>query len=559
MKKIMITALAALLLASQSVIADGAEKVKTNPEIVQKRDFLPTFGMPAFKSRKYSGPVTKENVLIVMMDFSDSKQSTLKPGVGRYSPAANASRNYYPKYTKEHYRDLFFADRFKGSDGKSYRTVKNYYEISSGGSFTLSGQVSGWYRAKKPLSYYGVNEDANDDAHVHELIMEAAARVAKDKSINLKKYDRYDYYDRDQDGNINEPDGIIDKFIVVFSGIGESEGGGALGTNSIWEHVSEVGSRPHTIPGTYSRTSKFPGHRLAISEYGVMAEDSSVGTFTHEFGHMLGLIDEYDTSRSAGSHAGEPVRYWSLMSYGADTGKLVGSKPVGLSPLAKSDLQMMYGGNWLRGAVIKSTDITKKGKTYLLDQASSKGRNNDILRIELPDIRKRLKSGRYRNYQQYYLVEWRTHTGLDSGLSEIYDPFGRNYYGKGMLIWYVNEYYRNNSALINHPGKSLVGVVDATPKTLTSKTGHAPTTDIQIFDAPFNTKRYGNYNKLSNYFFKKNNTDPVPVFSDYNYTQAKLDKLMLPEAGRVLPQYGIKMRVVEQNKEGTVAKIKIYK
>lgn len=63
--------------------------------------------MPAFKAREYSGPVMKENVLIVMMDFSDSKQSTLKPEMGHYTPGTSASRNYYPKYTKEHYRDVF--------------------------------------------------------------------------------------------------------------------------------------------------------------------------------------------------------------------------------------------------------------------------------------------------------------------------------------------------------------------------------------------------------------------------------------------------------------------
>ncbi|TDM03615.1 immune inhibitor A domain-containing protein [Macrococcus carouselicus] len=554
MKKMMMT-LAAILLASQTYGADAAEKVKPNEDIVHKKNLLPTFGIPAFKARDYNGKVMKENVLIVMMDFTDSRRSTLKPGNGQFLPGTDASRNYYKTYNQSYYRDLFFADHFKGSDGRQYRSVKKYFEESSGNSFTLSGQVSGWYRAKKPLSYYG----ADDDSRVHELIMEAAYQASKDPKINLSRYDRFDYYDRDNDGKINEPDGIIDKIVVVFSGIGESEGGGRLGENSIWEHVSQVGSRPKAIPGTYSRYSKYPKHRMMIGEYGVMAEDSTVGTFTHEFGHLLGLIDEYDTASSAAGHAGEPVRFWSLMSYGADAGKKTGSKPVGMSPFAKSDLQMMYGGNWLRGAEISSTALSERGKTYLVDQASMKGHNNDVIKINLPSVTKKLKNGRYKKCERYYLVEWRSHKGIDAGLSEIYDPFGRNYYGKGMLIWYVNEYYDDNSNLVRHPGRSLVGVIDASPKIMTSQTGNAPTTDIQVYDAPFNTKSYGNYNKGDNYFFKKADTKPITTFHDRNYTQARLNQSMLPEAGRVLPQEGIKIKVVGQNKEGTVAKIKVYK
>ncbi|MCE4955916.1 immune inhibitor A domain-containing protein [Macrococcoides caseolyticum] len=534
---------------SAEIKYDNTDKIKVNPTVLRSKTTT-TNKVPAFKPRIYRGKTMKENVLVVMMDFSNSKASTL---------LRNETSNYRKVYNKAYYNQLFFGDTFTGPDNKKYNSLKTYYQKVSGNSLTLQGQVSGWYRAKHPLNYYGHNEDAK----VSELIMEAATHVAKDKNINMNRYDQYDYYDLDQDGKMNEPDGIIDKFVVVFSGIGESEGGGKFLQDSIWEHVSEVAlsktGNPKSIPGTYSKNSKFYKKRLGIAEYGILAEDSTVGTFAHEFGHMLGLIDEYDTAPNANNHAGEPVRYWSLMSYGADAGVIPGMEPVGLSPLAKSDLQQIYGGNWLQGSELDYKHISKKKRYYLLDQASIKGVNNDVVKINLPQILKKSKNGKIKRYNQYYLLEWRSHKGIDKGLSHIKDPFGMNHYGKGLLIWYVNEMYPDNANLSKHFGKSLVGVVDSSPSNITTPDGFVPMTDTQIFDAPFNTRSHGQYNPSKNYFFKKKSTKPVTLFTDKRYTVAARDKMLVPDSSRILPQLGIKIKVEGQNKDGTVGRISIYK
>ncbi|MCU7556233.1 immune inhibitor A [Macrococcus capreoli] len=534
---------------SSQVKLDNTDKLKTKATVLQSKT-TKTNTVPAFKPRVYRGQPMKENVLVVMMDFSNSPASTIKK---------SETANYRKVYDKAYYEKLFFGDTFKGPDQKDYMSIKKYYQNVSGNSLLLQGKVSGWYRAKHPLNYYGHNEDEK----VSELIMEAAANAAKDKNINMNKFDQYDYYDLDQDGNIHEPDGIVDKLVVVFSGIGESEGGGKFLKNSIWEHVSEVpfdrNGNPKTVPGTFSKQSKFYKKRLGVAEYGVLAEDSTVGTFAHEFGHMLGLIDEYDTAPSAANHSGEPIRYWSLMSYGADAGVIPGMEPVGLSPFAKSDLQQIYGGNWMIGSALNYKDISSKKKYYLLDQASIKGVNNDVVKINLPPIRQKNKSGKIRSYHQYYLLEWRSHNGVDKGLSHIKDPFGMNQYGKGLIIWYVNESFADNANLAKHYGKSLVGVVDANPANITTSTGLIPMSDTQMYDAAFNTVSYGQYNRASNYFFKKPSTRPVPLFSDANYSVAAFNKLQVPDSSRILPQLGIKIKVEGQNKDGTVGKISIYK
>ncbi|WP_414047767.1 immune inhibitor A domain-containing protein [Macrococcus equi] len=528
---------------------DNADKIKVNEPVLRSNSTDNT-KVPEFKKRVFREQPMKENVLVVMMDFSNSPASTLTKA---------ETANYRNVYDKAYYEQLFFGDSIKGPDQKDYVSLKSYYQQVSGNSLDLQGQVTGWYRAKYPLNYYGHNEDAK----VSELIMEAAEHAAQDKSIDMNKYDQYDYYDLDQDGNMKEPDGIIDKFVVVFSGIGESEGGGKFLKNSIWEHVSEVAlsknGNPKSIKGTYSKNSKFYKNRLGIAEYGILAEDSTVGTFAHEFGHMLGLIDEYDTAPNADSHAGEPIRFWSLMSYGADAGVIPGMEPVGLSPFAKSDLQQIYGGNWILGSELNYKNISNKKRYYLLDQASIKGVNNDVVKVNLPPIRKKDKNGKIRSYNQYYLLEWRSHNGVDKGLSHIKDPFGMNRYGKGLVIWYVNESYLDNANLSKHFGKSLVGVVDASPSNITTQDGLIPMTDTQIFDAPFNTKSYGQYNTSKNYFFKKKSTKPVTLFTDKRYTVAARDRMQVPDSSRILPQLGIKIKVEGQNSDGTVGKISIYK
>lgn len=105
------------------------------------------------------------------------------------------------------------------------------------------------------------------------------------------------------------------------------------------------------------------------------------GVFTHEFGHDLGLPDEYDTQYTG---RGEPVSYWSIMSSGSWAGKVPGTEPTGFSPYAKEMLQNLHGGNWLSGKTIDGKTLTKS-KTVLIDEATTKGTNHDAVRVDLPD------------------------------------------------------------------------------------------------------------------------------------------------------------------------------
>ena len=139
------------------------------------------------------------------------------------------------------------------------------------------------------------------------------ALAAKDPNFPWADYDKEDQADRDGDGNLFEPDGVIDHLVLVHAGQGKSRGGGDQGVYAVWAHSS-------TIAGGYT----IPGTNLKASNYIVQPEDAGVGVFAHEFGHDLGLPDLYDTSGNADSD----IDFWDLMASGSHSGEVFQALPT---------------------------------------------------------------------------------------------------------------------------------------------------------------------------------------------------------------------------------------
>ena len=186
---------------------------------------------------------------------------------------------------------------------------------------TVDGTVTEWLTVPGKASDYGADAGTGHDNKgplgPKDFVKEAL-KAAVAKGINLADYDQFDQYDQDGDGNKNEPDGIIDHLMVVHAGVGQEAGGGKLKDDAIWSHRSKLGSKPYAIDGTKSSVSNWGG-KMAAYDYTIEPEDGAVGVFAHEYGHDLGLPDEYDTKYSG---QGEPVESWSLMSGGSWAGKL---------------------------------------------------------------------------------------------------------------------------------------------------------------------------------------------------------------------------------------------
>lgn len=657
--------------------------------------------LPNVVEEEWNGSVTTDRILVLLIDFPDYPHNSIKPG---------ETDMYYNDYSLAHYNDMIFGDNgYIGPNGENFISMKQFYEQQSGGSYTIEGQIAGWYTASHNASYYGGNVpdiNGNDDKP-RNLVYEALMAVANDDSVDLNYFDQEDRYDLDGDGNYREPDGLIDHLMIIHAGVGEEAGGGSLGSDAIWSHRWNLGGVV-TLPNTKTKV-KYWDRQIGAYDYTIEPEDGAAGVFIHEYGHDLGLPDEYDTIYSG---KGEPVSYWSIMSSGSWAGWIGGTEPTGFSPWARLFLQSSLGGNWISGSTVDVNDLDNGNVEVVLDQANSKGTNNDVLMVTLPDkvnIINTPFSGEYEyhsgngnnvnnymyttvdltnateamltfkawyqieldwdyasvfvqdangnmvtvpgnittednpynqnpghgitghsdgwvdaefdlsefvgqvvnvglNYwtdgyvvepglyvddikvtvdnnvvllddvesdplftllgfvkdqgkttaKHYYLVEWRNHQGVDSGLGNIRRGNSVMRFEPGMLVWYVDNSFDNNWTGA-HPGDGFLGVVDADQHENRWSDGEIGSTRYQVHDAAFglqtHEKMYLDYKNYYGFFMNDNDTQNNPLFDDYNDYSNKL----IPDSGRNVPSYGLKIRVIGESDDRSVGKIILFK
>ncbi|KKZ95914.1 hypothetical protein B4147_5877 [Bacillus wiedmannii] len=335
---------------------------------------------PPAKEKKYNGEIRKDKVLVLLVEFDDFKHNN----VDKYP-----NYMYSDDFNQEHYQKMLFGDEpFRLYDGTSIKSFKKYYEEQSGGSYTVDGTVTNWLTLPGKASDYGRDTDSggrdNKGPKGPRDLVKEALQVAVDSGIDLSNFDQFDQYDINGDGDRNQPDGVIDHLMVIHAGMGQEAGGGKLGNDAIWSHRSIVSPLPYEIEGTKSKVPYWNG-KIAAFDYTIEPEDGAVGVFAHEFGHDLGLPDEYDTALE-NKGQGEPIAGWSLMSSGSWAGKIVGTTPTSFSPQNKEFFQKIMGGNWVNITEVDYDKLNRGiGYATYLDQSVSKTERPGIIRVNLPD------------------------------------------------------------------------------------------------------------------------------------------------------------------------------
>jgi immune inhibitor A len=129
-------------------------------------------------------------------------------------------------------------------------------------------------------------------------------------------------------------------------------------------------------------------------------------------------------------------------------------------------------------------------------------------------------------------------------------------YNSGLVVWYVDETYGENWTGM-HPGDGFLGVVDADQHTLTWSDKALASTRYQVHDAAFSLTKADNMfiNYPGQFTMTDNYTQLTPLFDD----SADYSNPGLVDAGRNVPKYGLKFRVVGESSNGTVGKVLIYK
>ncbi|NHM31532.1 immune inhibitor A domain-containing protein [Neobacillus terrae] len=329
------------------------------------------------KQAAYNGAVREDKVLVLLVEYADFAHNNIEQEKGYM---------WSDDFSPEHYQKMLFGNEdFTLFNGEKVKTFKQYYEEQSGGSYTVSGQVSNWLKVPGNAKDYGSDDPAGGHDNLKGSkgprgLVKDALNAAVASGINLADYDKFDQYDLDGDGNQYEPDGLVDHLMVLHAGVGQEAGGGALGDDAIWSHRWALNG-VYPVAGTQASVPYWGG-QMAAYDYTIEPEDGAVGVFAHEYGHDLGLPDEYDTQYSG---QGEPIASWSIMSGGSWNGDIAGTEAPSFSPQNKEFFQKTIGGNWANITEVNYEDINKNGVTSFIDQSVTKSKNPGIVKVNLPD------------------------------------------------------------------------------------------------------------------------------------------------------------------------------
>lgn len=250
-------------------------------------------------------------------------------------------------------------------------SVRDYFYASSAGEFDPVFDVVG------PVTIDYSQYDALKSNNAQNLVN--AALDAADSLVNYKDYDR--------DGN-----GVVDMVFFIFAGGGSNFSGND--SRLLWPHASTVLAK--SLDGV-----RFGRYACSTELYGRPQSEiiDGIGTVCHEFSHVLGIADLYDTDgTSSGGSSVTPSR-WSLMAQGSYLNQ-------SRTPCAYSTYERYAAG------FITPEKLTRKG-TYTVNPITS---SNMGYRLDSPTP------------DEFFLLETRKQEGWDAYLP-----------GEGMLVWRVDS------------------------------------------------------------------------------------------------------------------------
>lgn len=274
-----------------------------------------------------------------------------------------------PAATKEHYEQL--CNEAGYSSEATSGSVLDYFVSQSNGRFTPEFDIFGPITLPHERAYYGTA----DNGLVNQF--RDAALIADQMGLDFSVYD------------INN-DYFIDFLFVIFAGHGEAQGGPY---ESVWPAMMDLSTHVFDY---------FDGLNLGVAacscelKGGEGTDLDGVATICHEFSHILGLADIYDTSNQ-GSHG---MCHYDIMDIGTYNDNLV--TPSGYTAMDK------YTLGWLDPIVLDSSRQDVCLRPF--------NETHDAAFIVNPD-----------NADEYFTLENRQKQGWDKGIP-----------GHGLVISYCH-------------------------------------------------------------------------------------------------------------------------
>lgn len=288
-----------------------------------------------------------------------------------------------------------YERRYNGESG----SVRQYFRDNSSGAFVPEFVIAGPVTLSRNYAYYGENDkNSGSDRRPREMVEEACRLADAEVDFSSLSLDEFGY---------------VGSVYILYAGEGEATSNDA---NTVWPHAWQL-----------ARTLKLDD--VYISSYACSneLEDGGldgIGTFCHEFSHVLGLPDLYDADYEGSGGNSYHLNSWSVMATGCYNGN--------------SDLPCFY--------TAVEREMLGWGQPVVLDEAGDYqlepiGTTNRFYRINTPVD------------TEYFLLENRQQESWDEGL-----PY------HGMLIYHVDKsdpYVWENNAVNCNPAHQYVDIEEA--------------------------------------------------------------------------------------------------
>ncbi|MDE6497597.1 MAG: M6 family metalloprotease domain-containing protein [Muribaculaceae bacterium] len=348
---------------------------KRRSESRRRRAAVAQNGLGVFSN---SFPVTGDvKALVILVNYKDVKFKT---------PDAHT-----------YFSNMLMQEGFSDYNGTG--SARDYFVDNSMGEFRPEFDCYGPVELPQNRSYYGGNDRWGEDKAPEDMIKHAVEIL--DSEVDFSQYD-------------TDGDGFVDNVYVFYAGEGEAGGGG---DDTVWPHS-------YYIYSGAGKTVRADGVRFdyyACSNEWEGGKPDGIGTFVHEFSHVMGLPDLYDTEYENAIYV--TPSGWSVLdsgNYNNDS-----RTPAGYGAFERNAL------GW--------------NEPVLLDRPASEvleeiGASNTSYIIQTEKT------------NEFFLLENRQKTGWDSYLP-----------GHGMLIWHIdyNSSVWTNNSVNNNKSHQYVDLVEA--------------------------------------------------------------------------------------------------
>lgn len=355
---------------------------------------------PSATSAQQSYPLTgSPRSLVILVSFKDKSFQVSNP--------------------LESFSNLLNEPEYSANGGTG--SAKDYFKDNSFGKFSPQFDVVGPFNLPDSVHFYGRNTGDSNDENPRKMIIDAC-RLASENGVNFANYD-------------TDNDGLVDNVFVFYAGYNEAEGGGS---NTVWPHrwvLANYNTRFNgKIISDYACTSELRG-RNGINMAGI-------GTFVHEFGHVLGLPDLYATNNSEHHTLSE----WDVMDGGAYNNR-------GRTPPAYSSYQR-FSLDWLKPTELKESQdvvlnlLNSSGQAFIVTKDGNHNHN-----------------GKSPSPAEFFMLENRQQEGWDTYLP-----------GHGMLITRVHYNHSDwwYNQVNNNPAAMGVDIMEADGLATVNSTGGDP-------------------------------------------------------------------------------------